>query len=318
MGIMLASIESRSGNMAREDQEIVRRAIGVFSDIVTSLGLESGLGRGQNPFARPHNYIAVLDVEHLHIIVDDVPIGGLPYCVYQDERADGQSTSLDGWIEAAVRDLGFRSPFGVSLPASIIDQDEEAQGDALAALAADTCAKLMERLRVEMVEIPEGYRHLRRFIASFLEDNPDIGHNVFIMMRFRDSDQYREIHETLRVVLEGHGLKALRADDRAYTDDLWDNVCIYMFGCTYGIAVFEQIDEPEFNPNVALELGFMLAHSKQCLILKDSRMREMPTDIVGKLYKEFDSYYIPDSIQKCVDRWIVRDLRLSSPAGQSD
>ena len=99
----------------------------------------------------------------------------------------------------------------------------------------------------------------------------------------------------------------LRADDKDYTGDLWDNVCVYMLGCRFGVAVFEEIDVREFNPSVALELGFMLALSKRCLLLKEQRMTQMPTDIVGKLYKPFDSYNIPATISVAVAQW-MRDI----------
>jgi hypothetical protein len=66
-------------------------------------------------------------------------------------------------------------------------------------------------------------------------------------------------------------LSVLRADDKDYTGDLWENVCLYMLGCRFGVAVFEEIDQREFNPNVAFELGFMTAHGKRCPLLKDQR-----------------------------------------------
>jgi hypothetical protein len=129
-------------------------------------------------------------------------------------------------------------------------------------------------------------------------------------MRFRAAPQYEEIHRTIRDALGHHGLMVLRADDKDYTGDLWENVCLCILGSKYGIAVFEEIDEREFNPSVALELGFMLAQNKRCLILKDQRMPRMPTDIVGKLYKEFDTYRITASVTAAVESWI-RDIGLA-------
>lgn len=133
------------------------------------------------------------------------------------------------------------------------------------------------------------------------------------MMRFRKDEQYQMIAGTIRDELGKYGLHALRADDRAYSDDLWDNVCVYMLGCEYGVAVFEEIDERHFNPNVALELGFMFALGKRCLLLRDGRMRQpMHADIVGKLYKEYDIFKIGQSIPPCLEAWVVRDLGLGS------
>ena len=77
-----------------------------------------------------------------------------------------------------------------------------------------------------------------------------------------------------------------------------------MLGSSYGVAVFEEIDIREFNPSVALELGFMLALNNRCLILKNIRMSRMPTDIVGKLYKEFDTYQIAKTVEVAIKSWV--------------
>lgn len=154
------------------------------------------------------------------------------------------------------------------------------------------------------------FQQFQHLLPLFQNDHPDPEKNVFLMMRFREGDQYQTITAVLRQELQKHGLCCLRADDRAYSDDLWSNVCRYMLGCNHGVVAFEEIDEREFNPSVAPELGFMLGHGKRCLILKDSRMRKMPTDIVGKLYKEFDTHAIETSIAGCVDSW-VHDLGLA-------
>ena len=53
----------------------------------------------------------------------------------------------------------------------------------------------------------------------------------------------------------------------------------------------------------------MVAHNKRCLLLKDRRMPKLPTDIIGKLYKEFDTYDIAATITKAVDQ-SARDIDL--------
>lgn len=105
---------------------------------------------------------------------------------------------------------------------------------------------------------------------------------------------------------------AHRADTKVYPkdDDLWTNVCAYMMGCKYGICVFEQIDARDFNPNVQIEYGFLRAADRRVLLLKDSRQPTMPSDIVGKVYRAFDSYRISDSIASQVRKWVESDLEL--------
>jgi len=146
---------------------------------------------------------------------------------------------------------------------------------------------------------------LRIFLTEFPFDR-----NVFIMMRYRETPQFQIIERTIRATLEDYGLKGHMARDRAYTDDLWGNVCVYMVGCKYGIAVFEEIEERSFNPNIAIEIGYMYALGRKCLLLKDNRMPSMPTDIIGKLYKTFDVFNIADSVEKQVREWIEHDLRI--------
>jgi hypothetical protein len=155
------------------------------------------------------------------------------------------------------------------------------------------------------LQIPAGYEHFVRFMPAFLRDHPHIEKNIFLIMRFRSGAQYNEIHKAIVDGLVPHGLHVIRADDKDYTGDLWENVCLHMLGCQFGIAVFEEIDQREFNPNVALELGFMISQNKRCLLLKDRRMPRMPTDIVGKLYKEFDTYDITNSIHAALSRWVI-------------
>jgi hypothetical protein len=131
-------------------------------------------------------------------------------------------------------------------------------------------------------------------------------------MRFRSGKTFSEIHQAIKAGLAKYGLIGLRADDKAYpTDgDLWSNICVYLMGCKYGVCVFEEIDEREFNPNVPLEYGFLRAINRQVLLLKDQRMPKLPTDMTGKIYRTFDSYSITETVHQQVSEWAERDLGL--------
>jgi hypothetical protein len=139
----------------------------------------------------------------------------------------------------------------------------------------------------------------------------DIERNVFIMMRYRSTEQFKQIEDSLRSSLAKYGLVGRLAKDRAYSDDLWENIEIYMKYSKYGIAVFEEIDEKEFNPNVSLELGYMYAIKRRCLLLKERSISRLPTDACGKLYRDFDCERIAETITREVAEWCVRDLCLS-------
>jgi CheY-like chemotaxis protein len=161
--------------------------------------------------------------------------------------------------------------------------------------------------------LPTGYSKLEGGVRSFFLDKQngceDFNKNVFIMTRFQPGNaQLESIDGAIRRVLAAHGLRGHRADDRCYVADrnLWDNVCVYMIGCKYGVAVLEDIIQQEFNPNVALEYGFMRGLGKETLLLKEKRFQPR-ADIMGTLWEEFDIFEIDSFVEAAINRWL-RDI----------
>ncbi len=142
------------------------------------------------------------------------------------------------------------------------------------------------------------------YIGEFQKDHPDPRKSAFIMMRFGDSRRHHAIAAAIRQSLAGHGIAALRADDRAYAEYLMANVRTYMHGCGFGVAVFERIESESHNPNVALEVGYMLALGKRVCLLKDNTLKQLPTDMVGSLYSEFDLDDVEASIDRALNGWL--------------
>jgi protein-tyrosine-phosphatase len=134
------------------------------------------------------------------------------------------------------------------------------------------------------------------------------------MMRFSDTKQNALIVQALRAAMKEYGLHLLRADQKSYTDSLWANVRAYIDACKYGIAVFDQLNDKEINPNVSLEVGYMLALEKPILLLKEQRLQSLPTDLVGHLYRQFDGFDIEATIRLRIKEWL-RDVGIAkSPA----
>jgi hypothetical protein len=163
--------------------------------------------------------------------------------------------------------------------------------------------------------LPKEYQKLVEPVQLFFEDASqkcqNYDQNVFIMTRFQPGNTTLEIlDKTIRRALESRGLVGHRADDRCYPNDrnLWDNVCTYMFCCKFGIAVLEDIIVDEFNPNVALEYGFMRALGKPTLLLKERRLKPR-ADILGTIWEEFDILNIEITIQGAIERWL-KDLSI--------
>jgi hypothetical protein len=132
--------------------------------------------------------------------------------------------------------------------------------------------------------------------------------NVFVMMRFGKESIYREIEQTIRSTLHDAGLHPLLARPHTYDPLLWNNIVVCMQNSRYGIAVFENIaGEPTHNPNVALELGYMLAADRTCCILKEEGFT-LQADILGRIWTTFDKFHVRKSIKRALEDWIENQV----------
>jgi hypothetical protein len=141
-------------------------------------------------------------------------------------------------------------------------------------------------------------------LPRFRQDHPDPATVAFIVMRIRDTKEHKQIARAIKEGLAAHGITGVRADDKEYHDDLFPNIVTYMHGCGFGVAVFEGIEEEDFNPNVSLEVGYMYALGKKLCLLKDRTLTALHTDLVGKLYRPFDPYDPDGTIPSQLSRWL--------------
>ena len=153
---------------------------------------------------------------------------------------------------------------------------------------------------------------IQESLQKFRSDHPDSSKNAFIMMQFTDDNSHNQILRSIENLLSNHGLKGLRADHKDYHTDLYFNILTYIYGCSFGIAVFDRISSDDFNPNVSFELGYSLAINKPVCILKDDTHKALQTDLLGKLYKSFSVQNIDGTISKQLLKWL-RDQDLISP-----
>jgi hypothetical protein len=145
---------------------------------------------------------------------------------------------------------------------------------------------------------------IQESIQAFRLDYPDSRKVAFIMMKFGTTKAHENIVNGIKRALDAYGITAVRADEKDYHADLYPNVLTYVYGCGFGVAVFERIEEEDFNPNVSLEVGYMLALGKKVCLLKDQTLRTLQTDLVSKLYKQFDPQDPVNSISPVLERWL--------------
>lgn len=142
-------------------------------------------------------------------------------------------------------------------------------------------------------------------LKKFREDRFPSQKTAFIIMRFAKTDAHDQIAKTIKNVLSNKGLLGLRADDKEYSSDKLTNILTYVHGCDFAIAIFDNIDTDYFNPNVSLEVGSILALNKPVCLLKDKPLETIPPDIVGRLYREFDSKNCEETIASELKKWLM-------------
>jgi hypothetical protein len=145
---------------------------------------------------------------------------------------------------------------------------------------------------------------IQESLQLFRRDNPESKLTAFVMMSFENSPQKKKIWKAIEDALKAKNIKALRADKTIYHSELYNNVLTYIYGCTFGIAVFERITSQITNPNVIFEVGYSIAIGKQVCILKDKTLDYLPTDILGHLYEPFDPHDPAHTIPVMLKSWI--------------
>jgi predicted nucleotide-binding protein len=138
------------------------------------------------------------------------------------------------------------------------------------------------------------------------------------MTPYRSDTRYEKMIQIIRETLRKKGVNSWLASDKKMEPTLWENVQAFMLACKYGIAIFTRGDESEgntvenaashFNPNVSIELGFMLSRGKEVLLLKDKALEKMPSDMMGSLYRDFDLDAPEQSLAGILENWCKEKL----------
>ena len=140
------------------------------------------------------------------------------------------------------------------------------------------------------------------FKKAIQEHSRDFDRNVFLMMKFRDSNKL--VSEFIKRELEDNGFNGVRADQREWsiTNNVYNPLAV-LYCCKYGIALFDEPEEGNhFSPNVAYELSMMHLQGKDCLILRHKSLPEMPFDLIKDVHKTYSKDL---EIQSLVRDWVT-------------
>ena len=248
------------------------------------------------------------DAEKYHIIFVSSPGGN--QLNYRDLSAHGRVElgTLTHQIRLEVGDVVWAFSYAVGLPAGQLDAHLDAMVQQYVSSVLQIERKPSKKISPESVSHPE----IASGLEEFKVDHPE-GRAAFIMMQFRNTKAHETIARVLKETLAAHGITALRADDKQYMDDLFPNVKVYMHACKFGVAVFERITADDFNPNVSLEVGYMLGMNRDVLVLKDRTLKALPTDLTGRLYREFDTLDVEATLPAEIEKWLVDKALIKRP-----
>jgi hypothetical protein len=121
-----------------------------------------------------------------------------------------------------------------------------------------------------------------------------------------------ELNKVIELVVGGIrdcGYYPRLASDHRYHPILWDNVEMYLLGCSKGVAIVEDRYKPELNPNVAIEWGCMRGMGKEVLFLMEKEFRHNRADWEGFIRDDFRWDDPETDIKPSITKWLGADRK---------
>jgi CheY-like chemotaxis protein len=149
--------------------------------------------------------------------------------------------------------------------------------------------------------------HIKENLESFRKENKG-KITAFIMTPFSEGN--KKIVTQIQTILKNNNIKGYTADSPGgeYNDNLFPNIQVYLHGCNFGIGIYNDVSKLSssklnINPNLSLEVGYMLALQKKVGLLKDKSLEKLNSDLEEKLYIPFDIKK-PDELEEKIVTWL--------------
>ena len=297
---------SIGGDLPEDQRNIVNEAVKEFGRQVREYARRLQVPAAILRVRQCATLFAAKDAVNFHVVFIDT--GGGNSLLYRDLSANDRIL-LETIIHQVRIEIG-EAVWAFSFSVTTTTDALKAITSEMAHQYVETALQIQHKPDKQPSEEAVAHPDLSSGLEKFRFDHPPPQKTAFVVMQFNNTRPHREIDTVIKDCLKRHGIVGLRADDKQYMDDLFPNVRVYMHACTFGIAVFDRITEEDFNPNVSLEVGYMLGMGKSILLLKDKTLKSLSTDLTGKLYREFDTADADGSLPKQIEKWL-RDKGIS-------
>ncbi len=292
---------SVGGDLSDTDQQAANQVVKTFGEKVRRYALALQVPASVLQVQRCTFLFIAKDTQSYHFVFADAP--GTNTINYRDLSSHGriELQSLVHSVRIEVGDVLWA--FSVSLNLASEEQERYIQQIVEQYVNSTLQAQNKPQTKIsdEALSLPEIASGLERFRADYALG----AKTAFIIMQFGNTSPHADLVNCIKGTLKLRGITALRADDKEYMDDLFANIKTYMHACDFGVAVFDRITEDDFNPNVSLEVGYMMGMGKSVLLLKDRTLKNLHTDLAGKLYKPFDTTDISSTMPQQIDKWLA-------------
>lgn len=291
---------SVGGDIPEEERRPINEVVKSFGNKVSAYARSLQVPASLLSVQQSNFLFAAKDLQHYHIIFATRP--GQTSINYRNLTSNGRLDlqSIAHQVRIEVGDVLWAFSYPVTLPTEQLDSYIDNIVKQYVATVLETQNKPQKSVSEEAISFPE----IASGLEKFRKDYPARSKTAFIIMQFGETKLHKDIVSSIKKTLALYGITALRADDKEYMDDLFPNVKVYMHACDFGVAVFDRITEDDFNPNVTLEVGYMLGMGKDVLLLKDKTLKSLSTDLTGRLYKQFETTDVENSMPKQIEKWL--------------
>lgn len=297
--LIYGGIASTGGDLPDNEQKICNDFIRKFGDKIAKLGRAFQIPANQLPIFKMNFLLIAKDISEYHFAFVD-KVGG-NQINYRNLSGFGKVSTdqLIHQIRIEVGEVHWAVSIPISIITSITDERAEELANQYVQAILESMKQKTEKISDDAIIIPEIAKEIEAFNAEYKGKK-----TAFIIMQFSKTIAHDKIVTTIKETLAKHGIVGLRADDKEYADDLFANIKTYMHCCDFGIGVFERILEDNFNPNVSIEVGYMMGLRKNVCLLKDQTLRNLPSDLMGKLYKQFDPQAVQNTLPEQLEKWM--------------